>query len=605
MVRNLLNRTGSLHSRMNSAAIYVPIAIAIGILLPFVVHSGYIVDIIDDMVIWAVLTIGLNVVVGFAGLLDLGYIAFFAIGGYTFGVLGSHFGIGMWISIPLAVVLVLIASVIIGIPTLRLRSDYLAIMTLGFGEIIYLSVNNLNQWTGGPNGLYNMPTPKFFGTNLVQPTQFYWFLLLLLVITVLVVHRLRYSHVGRAWLAIRQDELAARANGVQVVRYKLYAYMCGAFWAGAVGVLFAAKETIVSPTSFQFSQSFYVLSAVIIGGMGSIPGAVIGGFLFVIISESMQGFAQNYSGIIFSTALLIVILVRPKGLWPAALSKRKKTSDAGEHRGLELSHLKKIVEFPGGLNGLSEGPLLNAQNISVRFGGVQALEDVSLSVNVGEIVSIIGPNGAGKTTLLNAISGFIKPQTGHVVFGGKDLTKTSVDYRSRQGLARTFQTPRLLPTLSVQDNIIQAAHRNFRSSVFSVIFGIRKQRREEYTALTESIELMEALGLSEIAGHNPTDQSYGMQRKCEIARCLALHPSIILLDEPAAGMNNSETNELADLLLRIRHLGLTLVLIEHDMSIVRAVSDRVIAMDRGRIIATGDANTVLLDENVVRSYLGN
>jgi branched-chain amino acid transport system permease protein len=653
-LRPLFNRIGTqtLHSGIRPATVYVPIAVIVGILLPLLVHSGYVIDILDDMLIWAVLTIGLNVVVGFSGLLDLGYIAFFAIGGYTFGVLGSHFKIGMWISIPIAVVLVLIASVIIGIPTLRLRSDYLAIMTLGFGEIIYLSVNNLNQWTGGPNGLYNMPTPKFFTTPLVQANQFYWFLLILLFITVLVVYRLRYSHIGRAWLAIRQDELAAKANGVQVVKYKLYAYMSGAFWAGIAGVLFAAKQTIVSPTSFAFSESFYVLASVIIGGMGSIPGAVVGGFLFVIISESMQGIAQNYSGIIFSVALLIVILLRPKGLWPAVLRNRKRSPGDGKRKSppLELIHLKNVIQFPSeqgpsedgrgpklsederGLKpygdrrgpGTSEGerglkqseddrrpkqsesnPLLRAENICVRFGGVQALQHVSLFVNPGEIVSIIGPNGAGKTTLLNAISGFIKPQSGSVVFRGHDLTKRSVEIRARQGMARTFQTPRLLPTLSVQDNIVQAAHSTFESTIFSVMLGFRKHRQEERKALDESIQLMEALGLSDIAGQNPADLPYGIQRKCEIARCLALHPSLILLDEPAAGMNNSETRELADLLLRIRDLGLTLVIIEHDMSIVRKVSDRVIAMDRGEVISDGDADAVLSNETVVRSYLGN
>ncbi|HUI70389.1 MAG TPA: ATP-binding cassette domain-containing protein, partial [Spirochaetia bacterium] len=388
--------------------VYGALGLAVAVLLPLVVRSGYVLDIADDMLIWAVLTLGLNLVVGFSGLLDLGYIAFFAIGGYTFGILGSKFGIGMWPALPVAAVLVTMSAVVIGIPTLRLKSDYLAIMTLGFGEIIFLSANNLNSITGGPNGLYDMPTPSFFGLPLNQPGQFYWFLLVVLVLAVVVVWRLRNSHIGRAWLAVRQDELAARANGVEVVRYKLLAYMGGGVWAGIVGVLFAAKQTIVSPTSFQFSQSFYVLSSVIIGGMGSIPGAIVGGFLFVLISESLQGVAQTYSSVVFSLALLAVILLRPKGIWPATVHTRRLPARAGERRPVttlrDIPSLVREDRERQPLSGDGAEELLDVRDLSVRFGGVRALAGLSVAIKPLEIVSVIGPNGAGKTTLLNAIS---------------------------------------------------------------------------------------------------------------------------------------------------------------------------------------------------------
>ncbi len=593
----------------------------VALLLPLVLRNGYLMDIADDMIIWAVLTIGLNLVVGFSGLLDLGYIAFFAIGGYTFGILGSRFGLSMWAALPVSALLVVISSVVIGIPTLRLKSDYLAIMTLGFGEIIFLTANNLNAITGGPNGLYDMPAPRLFGLVLNEPGQFYWFLLAVLVAAVIVVSRLRASHVGRAWLAIRQDELAAKANGVEVVRYKLLAYMGGAVWAGIIGVIFVAKQTIVSPTSFQFSQSFYVLASVIIGGMGSVPGAIVGGFLFVLISESLQGVAQTYSSVVFSLALLAVIVLRPKGIWPASFHSRLRGAEARPRPASEaLDRIKgniagrparEISGFPPreaadgpAREAARGGPLLRVSDLSMRFGGVQALDRVSLSVEDSEIVSVIGPNGAGKTTLLNAISGFIRPQQGSIELRGRSISRLPAEARARLGLARTFQTPRLLSTLNVLENVMQGAHISFRARMLSAAFGTPSQRRQERSSREEATDILGVLGLLPAAGANPTELAYGDQRRCEIARCLALGPALILLDEPAAGMNAKETDDLGELLLRIRDLGVTLLLIDHDMSLVRKVSDRVIALDRGAQVAEGSALAVLRHPAVVQSYLG-
>ncbi len=574
-------------------------ALLAAVLLPFLVPSSYVLDIADDMMIWAVLTVGLNLVVGYSGLLDLGYIAFFAIGGYTFGVLGTKLGMTMWESIPIAAALVTVSSVVIGIPTLRLKSDYLAIMTLGFGEIIFLTANNLNGLTGGPNGLYQMPVPRLFGLTLNEPGQFYWLLLAVLLVAVIVVSRLRGSHVGRAWLAIRQDDLAARASGVEVVRYKLLAYMGGAVWAGLVGVIFAAKQTIVSPTSFQFSQSFYVLSAVIIGGMGSVPGAIAGGFLFVAISECLQGVAQTYSSVVFSVALLAVILLRPKGLWPASAHARYESAALSSSPAVLLD-----AEAAASRERQAYPALLSVERLSVRFGGVQALSEVSLSVGSSEIVSVIGPNGAGKTTLLNLISGFVRPDAGKIEFQGRSLSRLKVEARARLGIARTFQTPRLLATLNVLENVMQGAHVSFTAGALSVALGLSAQRRRERARRERAIEILRALDLLPVANSLPTQLSYGDERRCEIARCLALEPLIILLDEPAAGMSAKETDDLGELLLRVRSLGVTLLLIDHDMSLVGKVSDRVVALDRGTQVAAGSVEAVLRDPAVVQSYLG-
>lgn len=593
--------------KKKSSKVVMVIVFAIVLLLaPFILNSYYI-DLADDMLIWATLTLGLNVVVGYAGLLDLGYIAFFAIGGYTFGVLGSSFGWSAWDAIPLTIVFVGVASVIIGFPTLRLKSDYLAIMTLGFGEIIYITVNNLNQITGGPNGLFTMPSPQFFGVTLISPEQFYWPVLILLLLTSFIIHGFRNSRFGRGLLAIRHDELAAQSVGIPLVRYKLLAYIFGAVWAGVAGVLFVAKQTIVSPSSFEFSQSFYVLSALILGGMGSIPGAILGGFIFIVISESLQGLGQNYSGIIFSVAMLVIILLRPNGIWPARTNQ--KNPYGKEH--LDLHDVETfIANMAKGTSGVANDSatkpdvVLETREITLKYGGVTALHNISMQVREGEIFAIIGPNGAGKTSFLNVLSGFSRPTNGQVFYRHQDVTGLKSDRRSKLGIARTFQTPRLLPTMSIFENVILGAHRNFRVDLFSTIFKAPWAKRENVKWYTEVDNWLGYTEIREQEQKKPTELAYGVQRRLEIARCLASRPKLLLLDEPAAGMNETETNDLAKLLLSIRDLGISIILIEHDMSLVRKVSDRIMATNSGEVIVIDKPDVVLQHPQVIESFLG-
>lgn len=286
-----------------------------GTLLVPLIGDTYVMEILANSFFYIVLCLGLNIVVGFAGLLDLGYAAFFAVGAYTTGILTSHYGWNFWLTIPAAVVFSTIAGVIIGGPTLRLRSDYLAIVTLGFGEITRIAARNLKDISGGPSGLIGISRPSFFGLELIQIQHYYYAFFVLVLLAVFVSYRLQHSRLGRAWQYVREDEDAAEAMGIDRVAIKLYAYIIGAVFAGVAGCFFAAKMTAISPDSFQFMQSATILMAVVLGGMGKIPGMVVGALALILFPEVFREIGSMRM-LVFGIVLITMMIFRPQGIWP-------------------------------------------------------------------------------------------------------------------------------------------------------------------------------------------------------------------------------------------------------------------------------------------------
>ncbi len=294
------------------------------LIFPFI-FSSYETNIMTTALMYVVLGLGLNIVVGLAGLLDLGYVAFYAVGAYSYALLNYHFGLGFWTCLPIGATLAAILGILLGFPVLRLRGDYLAIVTLGFGEIIRLILENWNDFSFGPSGIANIPRPSFLGLDLTLPqsTIYVYFLALLLVIfTIFVINRLQKSRIGRAWVALREDEIACQAMGIDKTKIKLAAFAMGATWAGMVGVLFAAKTTFINPASFTFMESAIILSIVVLGGMGSIIGVVIAALLFVLLPEYLRAFA-DYRMLLFGAVMVLMMVVRPQGLISRKHSKYK------------------------------------------------------------------------------------------------------------------------------------------------------------------------------------------------------------------------------------------------------------------------------------------
>ncbi len=298
--------------------IIVLMALAIVAMLLPLISNNYVLEVLTNAWFYTMLCLGLNIVVGYAGLLDLGYAAFFAVGAYTTGILTSQFGVNFWLTIPVAMVSSMIAGIIIGGPTLRLRSDYLAIVTLGFGEIVRIIARNL-EITGGASGLIGIERPNFFGIELNQIIHFYYVFLILAILSCFVSYRLQHSRLGRAWQYVREDEDAAEAMGIGRVSVKLYAYIIGAIFGGVAGCFFAAKMTAISPETFTFSQSVLILLGVVLGGMGKIPGVIVGAFALVLFPEVFRDLGSMRI-LVFAIVMLIIMLYRPEGIWPAKKS---------------------------------------------------------------------------------------------------------------------------------------------------------------------------------------------------------------------------------------------------------------------------------------------
>jgi len=311
LVRRRVREIGDSLVRINRTALLVGGA-ALFLILPLFLNNYYI-DILSLAGLYALLAVGLNITVGSAGLLDLGYAGFYGVGAYIYALLSTGIGLSFWLGLPLGGMVAATFGVILGMITLRLRGDYLAIVTLGFVQIIYLVFNNWDSVTNGPNGILNIGRPELPGLLLRQPIHFYYLILALLLLTVLAIDRLNHSQIGRAWIAIREDELAASAMGINTTQMKILAFALGAGIAGVAGVFFAAKYTFISPESFTFLESVRVLSMVVLGGMGSLPGAILGAFLLTVLPELLRELA-NYRMLIFGAALVVMMIFRPQGL---------------------------------------------------------------------------------------------------------------------------------------------------------------------------------------------------------------------------------------------------------------------------------------------------
>jgi ABC-type branched-subunit amino acid transport system ATPase component/ABC-type branched-subunit amino acid transport system permease subunit len=553
--------------------------------------------------IYAIVAQGLNLLAGYTGQVSLGHAGFYAVGAYTGALLATKVGLGFWTGLPVAMLLAAAAGLLVALPALKLEGPYLAMVTIAFGIIVHSVLIEWSDLTGGTQGVLNIPRPALAGTRLPLERQF-----VLIVAAAglagLLIRNLVHSPWGRAFLAVRENPIAAQAIGLSTRRVKVVAFTISAALAGAGGHLFAFLQGFISPEAFEFDASIFFLTAVIFGGQGTLLGPLVGAPLMTFLPEVLQRFV-DYRLIIYGAMIAASLYVLPLGIvgtlargWAA----RRGAPPGGLAR--PPATLAPAVSRAVPAGGPA-GAVVTLEDVRMSFGGVRALNGVSLRVAPGAIHALIGPNGAGKTVLLNVMCGYYQPTGGTVRLGGRTITGLPAYRVARMGVARTFQTTQLFGEMTVLQNVLAGFPGQTRRRLLDSAAATPRLRREEARRREAALGLLAFVGYSGDPESPAKSLPFGHQRLVEIARALALDPILLAMDEPAAGLNPKEVEELDELIARIRARGTAVLLVEHHMDLVMGISDWVTVLDYGEELAEGPPATIQADARVVQAYLGD
>lgn len=541
--------------------------------------------------IYLVAAMGLNILTGYLGIISIAHGALVCVGAYATGLATVNYGFSFWPAAMLSVLSGTIISVILGLPALRLSSWYFVLITVAFAKLVPALLVDFRDFTGGYAGVIGIPTPMF-PTLDVSQSLFIW-ISITAVLLFWIIGNISRSRVGSAMAALRDGTVGASANGVSTASVRLFAFALSGAVAGIAGAFYAAAKIVITPDEFNFEFSMMFLFIVILGGPARLTGPIFGVAFYYVLPEFMTALS-SYRMVVFGVVLLAFSVYLPTGLAGGlhALDRRRKVTGAPAK-----SPTKREAEPV-------EGMELVVTDLSKRFGGLKALEGVSLKVAKGSIHVIVGPNGSGKTTLLNVVLGFYPATAGSVKLNGEPILGMSPIKLAQLGVQRTFQTPKLLGELSVLDNIRFGAFSRERATVAEIAFQLPRARRERADVSREAHHLLSVVGLDHLSYIPASELSHGQQRLTEIARALMARPRLILMDEPAAGLSMGELDRLGELLKEIRRLGITLVIVEHHIELVADVADHVTVLDQGCVLAEGTANDVFSDPKVIAAYMG-
>ena len=605
---------------MSRAFGWVSVA-ALAAAVPLVTANTYYLYLAMTAGILVVVACGLNVLAGLTGQISLGHAGLYAIGAYTAALGATRLGLGLATALLLAIAVTALIGAVLALAALRVSGPYLAMVTIAFGIIVEGALVEWVALTGGPGGIFDIPKPAVAGWPL-SLARYYDVVALAAAVALALTRNLMRSAWGRAFLAVKGSELAAESLGLSTYRVRTVAFTLSASFAGAGGALFAFLNGYLSPDSFTLQSSILFLLIVLFGGLGTLAGPLVGAVALVLLPELIRGFVE-YRLILYGSLLLLSVYFLPRGVVGIFAARGRRAAGGpgdGEASSLDTPLALEASPSPGPRSARGLRAATAADHVPIRvdgessvlpsvvveldgvrkvYGGVVAVADVGLVVRRGTVHSVIGPNGAGKTTLVNLVSGFATPDAGAIRLFGETIVGVGAGAIARRGLVRTFQTPQLFEELSALDNVRVGAAGHRLGSLALAVLGVDRRAGQARAA-----ESLEAVGLADWGDAPAGTLPFGHRRRLEIARALAAGARVLMLDEPAAGLAPAEIEALDALLSRLRDDGLTIVLVEHHMELVMAVSGRVTVLDEGRVIADGVPEAVQRDAAVLAAYLG-
>ena len=648
---------------MKKSFIFAVLALVAAALVPLIVPNPYYIHLVETIMIYSILLFGLDIVVGYTGQVSLGHSGLFGIGAYTVGVMFMKLAAPLWLILPTSILVTALFGAILALPALKVSGPYLAMVTLAFGTIIQILINEMTFLTEGPLGV-KISKPQIAGMKLDE-RDFYWLVCLMLALSLLVVHRLLRSHLGRAFEALRGSPVASDCMGVSVYKYKVYAFVISAGFAGLAGSLYAYSEQYISPNTYNFELTVLFLLAIIMGGRKTRSGAILGATIIVLLPKLLDdieifrmvaslacaviaigaliGLMKKWLSLnsvlvpvvgtfalavfsfqlenitdwrlsIFGLMILFVVYYLQDGIigfLNKLLASQKALSD---QKDLELLHsdlansgsqdqaFNQNLDAKSSTKGSEE--ILIANQVLMQFGGLKALNQVDLRVKRGEIHGLIGPNGSGKSTMMNVLTGIYTPTAGEIDFKTQTVIGKTSSEIALSGIARTFQNVQLFGEMTALQNVLVGLHHTFKSNFLDVSLATSRYQSEDTHATNRAHALLDFVGLGNLAWEQARNLPYGKQRLLEIARALALDPELLLLDEPAAGLTAPDIKELISIIRKIRDHHITVILIEHHMDVVMSICDTVSVLDFGQKIAEGKPIEVQSNEKVIEAYLG-